>query len=220
MSRATEGDPRSDLARRLVHRRDELGLTRDELARRAGVRSDYLAYFEQSPSATPSASTMLQLAKALETTPEVLAGGGITRPPGSGPAGPNPLLEALDGMQCEAHLALGGVGRVVFCDPPAPLALPVNFAWLEGGVVFRTSQATSFRVVDAGLVSFEVDHIDEAMCEGWSVVVTGRGRVVTDPEQLKRLEALAIEPWAGGERDVFVRIDRTGISGRAIRRVG
>ena len=186
-------------------------------ARRAGVEPGYLDYFEHSPNASLSASALLRLAKALETTPQVLAGGDVARPPGTGRAGPDPRIEALDVDQCEAHLVPGGVGRIVFCDPAGPLALPVNFGWVNGRVVFRTSRATGSRVVDAGLVSFEVDHIDEAMSEGWSVIVTGHGYAVTDPEELEGLATLAIEPWAGGERDVYLRIDPSGISGRAIR---
>ena len=37
-----------DLARRVSHRRTELGLSTEELAKRAGVDAWFLAYFEQS----------------------------------------------------------------------------------------------------------------------------------------------------------------------------
>src|ERR1700677_922488 len=47
----TGGPPHAragDLARRVSHRRNELGLTTEELARQAGVDAWFLAYFEQS----------------------------------------------------------------------------------------------------------------------------------------------------------------------------
>jgi nitroimidazol reductase NimA-like FMN-containing flavoprotein (pyridoxamine 5'-phosphate oxidase superfamily) len=66
-------------------------------------------------------------------------------------------------------------------------------------------------------VSFEVDHIDEAMSEGWSVIVTGRARRVDDPSELEQLAQLGIEPWAGGSREAIIRVEAAEISGRSIR---
>jgi hypothetical protein len=65
-------------------------------------------------------------------------------------------------------------------------------------------------------VSFEVDHVDEAMSAGWSVLVTGPVRRVS-PDEFRRLEDLGIEPWAGGQRSVYLRIEQRGVSGRRIR---
>jgi len=62
----------SDLARRVRHRRTELGLSVEELAKRAGIDPGYLRYFEMSPQATLSAGTLQLMALALDTTPLVL----------------------------------------------------------------------------------------------------------------------------------------------------
>ena len=59
----------SDLAQRIVTRRDELGLSVDELAAKAGVDPGYLAYFERTPDAGLSGGTLLLIALALDTTP-------------------------------------------------------------------------------------------------------------------------------------------------------
>ncbi|MGH3025504.1 MAG: pyridoxamine 5'-phosphate oxidase family protein, partial [Gaiellaceae bacterium] len=69
-------------------------------------------------------------------------------------------------------------------------------------------------------VSFEVDHIDEAMSEGWSVLITGRAQLVDDPAELDRLVQLGVEPWPGGHRDAVIRVVTEAISGRAIRQQG
>ena len=49
------------------------------------------------------------------------------------------------------------------------------------------------------------------------MLVTGRGERVEDPSELEELASLRIEPWAGGDRETFVRIRAEEISGRAIR---
>ena len=47
-----------DLARRITHRRSELGMSVEDLASRAGVDPVYLHYFEANPQATLSAGTL------------------------------------------------------------------------------------------------------------------------------------------------------------------
>jgi nitroimidazol reductase NimA-like FMN-containing flavoprotein (pyridoxamine 5'-phosphate oxidase superfamily) len=100
------------------------------------------------------------------------------------------------------------------------VALPVNFRYVEGDIVFRTRADGSLAAAAGGTVSFEVDHIDEAMSEGWSVLVTGRARRVDDSTELQQLEQLGIEPWPGGRRKAVIRIETTEISGRRIRQEG
>jgi nitroimidazol reductase NimA-like FMN-containing flavoprotein (pyridoxamine 5'-phosphate oxidase superfamily) len=85
-------------------------------------------------------------------------------------------------------------------------------------VVFRTGQRTSIaEAMRDQQVSFDVDHLDEALTEGWSVLLSGTARIVTDPDELKHAAALGIRPWAGGERDVYVRMAFTQVTGRRIR---
>ena len=42
-------------------------------------------------------------------------------------------------------------------------------------------------------ISFEVDHLDEALTEGWSVLMSAEGRVVSDPTE----QANGEDPWRG-----------------------
>jgi hypothetical protein len=66
-------------------------------------------------------------------------------------------------------------------------------------------------------VGFEVDHIDDALHEGWSVLVHGRAQRIREGAGLERARALRIEPWSGAERDVYVRVTASAITGRRIR---
>jgi transcriptional regulator with XRE-family HTH domain len=209
-----------DLARRIAHRREELGLSRDEVARRASMDSGYLDNLEHSPAPSVTIETLIRLAFALETTVTELAGGNVDRPLGTGRAGPHPSLEVLSREQCEAYLALGGIGRVVFLAERGPVALPVNFRIVEGDIVFRTDATGPLASAAGATVSFEVDHIDEAMSEGWSVLVTGPARRVDDPAELEQLAQFGIEPWAGGSREAIVHVKTAEMSGRNIRQQG
>jgi transcriptional regulator with XRE-family HTH domain len=203
-----------DLARRVTHRRNELGLSTEELARRAGVDAWFLAYFEQSSDTTLSAGALLRLAVALETTPFTLEGGQVDRPPGEGHAGANPVLESLTAQQCQDHLVAGGIGRIVLSTSTGPVAYPVNFVFADGVVIFRTSEAMTDSI--SGIVAFEVDHIDEAMSEGWSVLVRGHARRIEDPEERQAVAALDLEPWAGGARLSLIGIEPFEVTGRVI----
>jgi transcriptional regulator with XRE-family HTH domain len=213
MTRARSGD----LARRVAERRREVGLTREDVAGRAGMNSGYLDYLEHSPDAALTPGALLRLAAALKTTPEFLSGGHVDRPPGPGRAGPHPHLDVLSREECELHLAGGGVGRFVFLAAQGPVALPVNYRYLDGDVLFRTRPKGILAAAVGTTVSLEVDRIDESMSEGWSVLVTGRARLIDDPTELERAAGLGIEPWPGGPRTALMRIETEAISGRRIR---
>lgn len=208
-----------DLARRVADRRRELGLSHEEVARRAGMHAGYLEYLEHSPAVALSRGHVLRLAKALETSVDYLRGGTTDRPPGPGRAGPHPHLDVMSPEECEAHLVHGGVGRFVFASEPGPVALPVNFRLLDGDIVFRTSTHGVLTAAVSGdrRVGFEVDRIDDAMSEGWSVLISGRARLVRDPHELAAIAELGVEPWSGGRRDAVIRIETDAISGRRIR---
>lgn len=203
-----------DLARRVTHRRNELGMSTEELAQRAGVDAWFLAYFERSPDTTLTSAALLRLAVALSTTPLALEGGGVDRPPGSGRAGPHPVLETLSADECEEHLRAGGIGRIVFSTGSGPVAVPVNFVYAKGDVVFRTNDAMADII--PGVVAFEVDHIDEAMSEGWSVLVRGHARLIEESAERLAVAQLDLEPWAGGARLNLVGITPFEITGRVI----
>jgi nitroimidazol reductase NimA-like FMN-containing flavoprotein (pyridoxamine 5'-phosphate oxidase superfamily) len=126
-------------------------------------------------------------------------------------------LRTLSPAECLGLLEAGGVGRIGFAAANGIMMLPVNFALMGKAIIFRTAPDTLLAVYANGQVSFEADHLDEAAREGWSVLVQGRAHIVTDERDVKRLEdRTKLEPWAGGARDVYVRIAPIRISGRCI----
>ena len=212
----TTSENPGDLARRVTLRRTELGLTIEELAQRSGVDPNYLAYFERNADARLSAGSLFLVALALETTPLALSGGEVDRPPGRGRAGRHPSLETLTREQCEAHLGAGGVGRLVFNGERGPVALPVNFESTGGDIIISTDVDKASLLETQPVVGFEVDRVDDALSEGWSVLVSGTARRVDDPDEVLRLSSLDLEAWAGGDRHALICITPTSVTGRVI----
>lgn len=206
-----------DLGRRVAQRRHELGLSLAEVAKRAGMAPGYLERIEDEPGVHLATDALTRLARALETSVIVLLGADVERPLGASRAAVRPRIEALEEDECSRLVSSGGVGRLVFDAETGPEALPVNFALLDGEVVFRTVEGGLFaHAAGKGRVAFEVDHVDEAMSEGWSVLIAGTLEVLNDPEMLARAKATGVEPWAGGHRDTYCRLRSDRWSGRRI----
>ncbi len=78
------------------------------------------------------------------------------------------------------------------------MAFPVNFKILAGDVIFRSGDNGAVSAITSEEpVSFEVDRIDDAMREGWSVLATGTVHPASPVELIHGIRALDIEPWAG-----------------------
>jgi hypothetical protein len=209
-----------DLGRRIAEQRALMGLTRAEVAKKAGMTETYLLYLETSPVPHPGEGDLIRLAAVLGTTSGALGGAGLHLPPGQRRAAPDPVLEELGAAECLAYLRPGGVGRFLYVASRGPVAAPVNYRMLGDAVIFRTGIASGIAgAIGQSSVSFDVDHLDPVLAEGWSVLVSGTARVVSDQRELDEVTTLRIEPWAGGERDAYIRLTTREITGRRIRAV-
>jgi nitroimidazol reductase NimA-like FMN-containing flavoprotein (pyridoxamine 5'-phosphate oxidase superfamily) len=208
-------DP-GDLSKRIALRRAELHLSVAQVAARAGLSLRYMEYLERYP-ARPTPAALRQLAAALRTTPAALLGAGAEAPPGHRRPADLRAVSKLTTTECRRLIAPGGVGRIALGTLTGPVVVPVNFAVLDDTIVVRTAEGTIIDGHADEQVALEVDHIDEALCQGWSVLVRGPAHRVTHPAELRRMqEDAAVWPWAGGEREVYVRILPSQITGRRI----
>jgi hypothetical protein len=205
-----------DLARRITHRRRELGLTLEDLARQAGVDPGFLQYLEGHSDVQLGSRTLGTIARVLQASPASLLGGDRSQTPGRARALPGAILEPLTPAQCRAHLGAGGVGRIIFCASRGPVALPVNYRFSNDEVFFNTTVKTANELESQATVGFEIDHIDDVFSEGWSVILTGSARRVDLPEQLVEHAAHEVVPWAGGARGATVAITAAEVTGRVI----
>lgn len=123
----------------------------------------------------------------------------------------------LTRAECLALLPTVPFGRLVFTEGALPAVIPVNFVLDPAGVVLRTAPDGSVaRGADGSIVALQADQVDPTTRSGWSVTVVGRGRVVRDPVELGRLEALPLTPWVAGDRSTFVVVEVGVVTGRRI----
>ena len=126
-------------------------------------------------------------------------------------------LRTLGPAECFDLLEPGGIGRIGFAAADGMVMLPVNFAVVAKTIIFRTAPDTLLALHARGQVSFEADCLEEVLRAGWSVLVQGRARKVTEEREVEQLQNRThLQPWAAGARDVYVRITPTRISGRRI----
>ena len=127
----------------------------------------------------------------------------------------------LDESRCRELLATSTprLGRVAFAedgDPDWPTALPVNYAYHDGAIYFRTFEGSKlFAALRRQRVAFEIDEIDATWRQGWSVVAIGSLDVVRDPEATAAVDAM-LERWAVDRTDQLVRIAIDHVTGRAV----
>ncbi|MFD0033074.1 pyridoxamine 5'-phosphate oxidase family protein [Streptomyces sp. NPDC055059] len=205
-----------DIGRRVAVERHRQGLSLGETARRARMSPHYLAYLEERP-ADPTVATVIRLADALGTTVHALRGAGVDLPPGQGQALLHPQLKDLSPEECRDLLSTHGVGRVAVSTPDGPAVVPVNYEFVDDAIAFRTAPDSAPARAVGSEVAFEVDHVDDAMSQGWSVLVVGPARVVTEPDAVRELVDRAhTTPWPGGEREMWASIEPKRYTGRRI----
>jgi nitroimidazol reductase NimA-like FMN-containing flavoprotein (pyridoxamine 5'-phosphate oxidase superfamily) len=125
----------------------------------------------------------------------------------------------LDRSTCIELVKSTPIGRIGFWADEAPLVLPVNFAWFDGSIVFRTLVGQKLAAAAQGqTVCFEVDDWNADDRTGWSVVIRGTSTEVDDWAELEQLEHLGVVPWAKETwRPLWIRIAADEITGRSLR---
>ncbi|MFE9023999.1 pyridoxamine 5'-phosphate oxidase family protein [Streptomyces sp. NPDC007808] len=131
----------------------------------------------------------------------------------------NDAFRALDRQECLRLLAKVPVGRVVYTRQALPAVLPINFSLdMDASVLLCTSPDSDLvRAIDGVVIAFEADEFDAVSRSGWSVIVTGRATVVTDPAEHERLSQAGPSSWMPLHDAVFVRIESEMVTGRELK---
>ncbi|MEU8712057.1 pyridoxamine 5'-phosphate oxidase family protein [Streptomyces sp. NPDC048663] len=117
----------------------------------------------------------------------------------------------LDAATALRLLGSVSLGRIVFTRRALPAVRPVDHVLDGGEVVVRThagADVSAYVRQGGGLgavVAYEADSIDPDTRLGWSVVVTGYARLVTDPVELARYRAV-LRPWVDQAMDQAIRV--------------
>lgn len=124
----------------------------------------------------------------------------------------------LDSTESLRLLGSVPLGRVVFTKRALPTVRPVNHVLDGGDIIIRVGDgaALTARAEQGGapgvVVAYEADTINPETHLGWSVVVVGYARLITDPEDLARCRRI-LQPWVDGEMDCAVRIRPDVVTG-------
>jgi len=126
-------------------------------------------------------------------------------------------IEIIDSDECWRLLAQDEIGRLAVVIGAMPMILPVNYALDGHAIVIRTMPGSRLDV-GQGHAAFEVDQFDRETKSGWSVLVTGHLEEVAwyQAKDMARVKALPVEPWAPGERDLWLRLTSSFTTGRVI----
>lgn len=129
------------------------------------------------------------------------------------------MLEPVELTQHEClDLLSGGVmGRIAVATPGGPRIVPVNYAVHDTAILVRTSPYSELATYGPrNEAAFEIDHFDYDRHQGWSVVALGRLEVLA-PEELEDVRKIwEPRPWAGGHRNLYLRLPWREVSGRRV----
>ncbi|MFF3754637.1 pyridoxamine 5'-phosphate oxidase family protein [Streptomyces sp. NPDC002018] len=129
-----------------------------------------------------------------------------------------PEFAMLSTEECRALLSTHGVGRVAVSTRNGPAVVPVNYVMADdGSVAYRTAPGTAAAAAADQEVVFEVDQVDDAVRQGWSVNVIGTAHAVTGDAAARGLDQQAYTaPWAGDDRRLWLAIFPARMTGRRI----
>ncbi|HET6832941.1 MAG TPA: pyridoxamine 5'-phosphate oxidase family protein [Acidimicrobiales bacterium] len=126
-------------------------------------------------------------------------------------------LEVLGRDACLRLLATATLGRVGVSSGALPSVLPVNFRFDGRQILIRTGMGTKLdAAVNNAVVAFEVDEIDPVAHTGWSVLVTGLARELTDAGELAAAQVPPLARWAPRGDHRVIAISTELVSGRRV----
>ena len=130
------------------------------------------------------------------------------------------LVDDSSAMECYRLLGSVRLGRVVMTRRALPVVLPVAFVLDGHHIVIATAAGSPLDTASeqGAVVAFAADDLDPVTLSGWSVLVTGTLRAITDPVDVLRAEQFPLVSEVNGEQRHFVRITPGLISGRSMRK--
>ena len=116
------------------------------------------------------------------------------------------------------RIAATPIGRFAFPLDGEISVLPVTHTLDGVDVCFRTrGDAKIDAAVDKARVAYEVDAWEAETRTGWSVLVQGTAALVTEPDEVRRLELTGRPSWVDlTEGYQWIRVRTQAISGRAL----
>jgi hypothetical protein len=127
-------------------------------------------------------------------------------------------LHQIPYADCLELLRFGHLGRIAVVVDDFPVVVPVNYRLVESKgrtwIAIRT-RAGNVLDRDRAPAAFEVDHIDGAAHEGWSVLVQGT-LLHVDPDAADFRLRFDPEPWILDRRERWMVLEPFAVSGRRL----
>jgi nitroimidazol reductase NimA-like FMN-containing flavoprotein (pyridoxamine 5'-phosphate oxidase superfamily) len=121
----------------------------------------------------------------------------------------------LSTHDCLELLRATDVGRLAVSITDLPEIFPINYIVDRGTIVFRTAEGTKLAAAVLGRgVAFEIDGVDNASGDAWSVVIKGHAVEIERMQEIFEALDLPLYPWHAAPKHRFVRIEPVQISGR------
>jgi uncharacterized protein len=131
-----------------------------------------------------------------------------------------PAPQQLSRDDCLRLMASVSMGRIIYTRQALPAVELVNYALDHGDIVIKTDGDGKLAAATRHtVVAFEADCLDAEQA-GWSVTAIGPSREVTDPEDIGRLQKIALSSWTHGIREHFIRVSPEMLNGRRLRAHG
>jgi nitroimidazol reductase NimA-like FMN-containing flavoprotein (pyridoxamine 5'-phosphate oxidase superfamily) len=127
-----------------------------------------------------------------------------------------PALRPLPESECWKLLHSGDLGRIALVVEEWPQVFPVTYAVGDRALVFRSAPGAKASYGPGSRACFEIDGWDDRSGVGWSVMLLGVLRDITDriDEQAVELRQLSLHPAAPGVRARVLALHLSRISGR------
>lgn len=130
-------------------------------------------------------------------------------------------FRSIPESECRELLSVGVIGRIAFNSATGIQLLPLNYVYLNGSVYFRVDASSVLGELADGAddVAFEVDYLESLVKQAWSVLAKGHIGAVTDSAELESLLGeRRLEPWALGDRELYLRLEPASLTGRKVKR--
>lgn len=126
-------------------------------------------------------------------------------------------MSVLSTGECFELLETVPIGRVAYQADGAIQIFPVTFRVSGTRIVFRSGLGSKLDSAEMKRAcTFEADQWSETDSQGWSVIVRGIVRPVTDPIRVEALETLQLRPWLQGPDMGWIEIIELDVSGRRL----
>lgn len=129
------------------------------------------------------------------------------------------LLEVVDREACFARLREMLVGRIAFNLDGYPVVFPVNYLLVEDAnpwLMLRTKPGSDLGSSPRP-VAFQIDGIDLHLHTGWSVLVRGDTREISNQALPELRDRPVLQSWMPVEWNTWLAIDIVAVTGRRLR---